>query len=482
MASGLRNIKIRFIGDSKNLDGEAKKGSAAVAKFAATVARVAGGLGEKISSGISGAVEAMPPMGKLVAGVLAAGLTAALAPAIGAAISAALLLAVGGGVLAAGIAAVAKTPRVSAAFGKLKDSLFDRDTTEIESKIAAAQERFLKAQALGSKKGMQSAKYDIQQAKKELESALDFNKANKSFRDMFTPFIAPLERLAGSLTTAFEKAKPAIERMAAALTPVIDQLAGGALEGFVTNILPGIEKAVAASVPLFLTLSDKLPGLATSISIFFEKIAGSGPDANEFWGDMLDAIGWIIEALGTVIGWLASFYSAVKDQLIAAKLEWVRFKIALIAQFGAILDAAYASMSWIPGLGGKLAAAKEKFAQFARDANAQLATIRSQYEIYIIANFQTRGFKGPSPNQYTGRAIGGPVRAGSTYLVGEHGPELLHMGGNGWVGTNRELREAADGGTTEIHVHLADDVTRVIRMNNRDLKRRTRARNAAVPA
>lgn len=38
-----------------------------------------------------------------------------------------------------------------------------------------------------------------------------------------------------------------------------------------------------------------------------------------------------------------------------------------------------------------------------------------------------------------GRANGGPVAAGSTYLVGERGPELLTMGANGYITPNNKL-------------------------------------------
>jgi hypothetical protein len=42
--------------------------------------------------------------------------------------------------------------------------------------------------------------------------------------------------------------------------------------------------------------------------------------------------------------------------------------------------------------------------------------------------------------QYQGRALGGQVRGGQTYVVGERGPELLTMGGNGTVTPNEKLR------------------------------------------
>lgn len=49
---------------------------------------------------------------------------------------------------------------------------------------------------------------------------------------------------------------------------------------------------------------------------------------------------------------------------------------------------------------------------------------------FSLPEFRLPGFS------LTGRASGGPVSAGSTYLVGENGPELLHMGANGMVSPN----------------------------------------------
>ena len=45
-----------------------------------------------------------------------------------------------------------------------------------------------------------------------------------------------------------------------------------------------------------------------------------------------------------------------------------------------------------------------------------------------------------------GRAGGGPVMAGRSYMVGESGPELVTMGGNGYVTSNAALRSAVGAG------------------------------------
>ena len=56
-----------------------------------------------------------------------------------------------------------------------------------------------------------------------------------------------------------------------------------------------------------------------------------------------------------------------------------------------------------------------------------------------------------------GRATGGPVHAGTTYLVGENGPELLHMGGNtGTVIPNNRLASLGAGGPqVNVAIHNA---------------------------
>jgi hypothetical protein len=77
----------------------------AVEGFAKFGAGLPGVLGE--------AVGKLPPQGQAIAGVLAAGLAVSLAPILAAAISSAVLLAVGGGVLVAGIAAAMQNPKIA---------------------------------------------------------------------------------------------------------------------------------------------------------------------------------------------------------------------------------------------------------------------------------------------------------------------------------------------------------------------------------
>lgn len=79
------------------------------------------------------------------------------------------------------------------------------------------------------------------------------------------------------------------------------------------------------------------------------------------------------------------------------------------------------------------------------------------------------------------RAAGGPVWAGRTYWVGEQGPELITMGGNGYVTPNHEL---GAGGDTIVNVlidgqQLQARIDSTVRESNRSTRRAVRA---GVPA
>lgn len=507
-----RFVKIRFVGESKSVVKAAaaaeRAARAAASEFekVAIVAdkasekvrkswddKIAGGLAKVTSKlpGILGsAIGGLPPQGQALALVIVGGLAAALAPAIGAAISSAVLLAVGGGVLAAGIAAVAKTPRVTAAFEKLKDSMFDRDTKKIEDKIQQAQERFEKARALGSQKGMDSARYDIEKAKRELEKALSFNKLNKSFKDLFEPFIEPLVRAAKTFTGAFDNAKPAIDRMAKALAPVIDKLAP-ALAEFLARALPGIETAVRASVPLFNILAEKLPLIGESITRFFESISENGGDTNLFFSDLLDVVAGLIIVFGQVISKLASWYSNVRMFLRNAQDQFVIFKAFVIEQFANILRAANAAMGWMPGLGPKLRAASKQFEKFRAEANSELQKIRDRdVRVRVSSNVlsvaaqigRTLQGLGAISGNTPRRASGGWAQKGQTFLAGENGPELITASRRMYV--NSAGATAGMSSTPEVHVYIGDrELTEMIDVrvdtSNRDLRRRAGMRAGA---
>lgn len=429
--AGERTVKIKFIGESKSVAKAAAAAERSVKKLNDNVGKAVGGLGEKIGGAISGAVEAIPPMGKLVAGVLVAGLAVALAPVLGAAISSAVLFALGGGVLALGIKSAIDNPKVAKAFEGLK------------------------------------------------------KKATKVWDSFGKPFEKPLIRAARTLGDILDDLRPNIEKLGKTIAPVIDQLVP-AFGEFLRNAMPGIQKAVEAAVPLFEILAAKLPKIGDAIGIFFSEISANGDDTNQFWSDLLDLIANLIIGLGVVIGKLASWYSNVRNFMTQASMRFREFKVAAINELGQILEGAARALSWVPGVGPKLDKANREFQQFRAKANRELAAIKDR-EVRInvwsnvgeVVNYVGRQLAslGGTTKKKGKRASGGPVSAGRSYLVGERGPEVVTMQGNGYVTPNRDLGGGFTG-DLYVEVDLGSAVKQVLRIQNRDLKRRVGARGA----
>lgn len=232
------------------------------AKVGAKMTETLGEASAKLPGMLSGAVSALPPQGQAVALVLVAGLAASLGPMLAAALSAALLLALGGGVLAAGIMSAVQDPKVKSAF-----------------------------------EGLGKTAKDV-------------------FKDFGEPFRAPLIRAAKTFQGVLKDIAPQINKLGETIAPVIDKLAP-ALGGMFKNMLPGIQKAVEASVPLFETLAEHLPKLGDAVSRFFGYIAEAGPSANVFFNDLLTAVEGFIIALGATIGWLAKMYVHTRTVWVA---------------------------------------------------------------------------------------------------------------------------------------------------------------------
>ncbi|HEY3516615.1 MAG TPA: hypothetical protein VGL98_06165 [Gammaproteobacteria bacterium] len=424
MAAGMRNISVRITGDASGLDRAAKAADASIDKFASNATKTVGKAAAGIPSILTNAISSMPPMGSMVAGVIVAGLAVALAPMLAAALTAGILAAVGGGVLALGIKSAIDNPKVAEAFDGLK------------------------------------------------------KKASKVFEDFGKPFEAPLIRAAGTFEGVLGRLEPHIERLGALIAPVIDKLAP-ALGEFLERVMPGIESAVAASVPLFNTLAEKLPAIGTAISDFFMMISANGDDANLFFSDLLDWLTATIRSLGWIISKLAAMYGAVREFVSNASKKFSEWKNWVVQKGREVAD-------WFRALPDRVGSALSSI------KNRIIAPFRSAFNAIVrLWNGTVGGLSFSIPGWVPGiggnsfsvprlseRASGGPVLAGRSYLVGERGPEVITMGStNGNVIPNRELGSGG-GDVYEIHVDLAHAVKEVIRFEHRDLKRRATARGA----
>jgi len=435
MASGEKNVVIKFKGETSDLDRAARKVRREVDKLNDGILKSVGDTANEIPGLLSTISEALPPQGKAIAIAITAGLAVALSSIVATALSSAVLLAVGGGFLALGIKAAFDDPKVTKAFDGFK------------------------------------------------------KKATKLFDDFGKLFDGPLSRAFTTFGKVLDEIRPSAMAIGKAIAPLIDKLAP-ALAQFLKNMLPGIQKAVEASVPLWNTLAAKLPLIGTAIGKFFELISKNGDDTNQFVSDLITFIAGLIISLGWVISKLTAMYSAFRSFFKDATRAGLTFAQALLGYFGQILDGAVRAFGWIPGLGGKLKAAQKQFNDFRGKVNAELAKIdnRNVYvrvfsNVWSVVHDITKALQGLGAVSVGGknvgrRAMGGSVTAGRSYLVGENGPEILTMGSNGYVTPNSALGSGV--GILELTLDLGRGITERVsidlREHDRQLKRTATAR------
>lgn len=454
-----RTIKIKFGGDKKELDRTAAAAARTLKKFndgvessrrgfsgklrgmvdaiGGKLAKGIGAFGEKLASTVSGVVGSLPPMGQVLAGALVAGLAVALSPVLGAAITAALLLGVGGGVLAAGIKSASDDPRVVKAFG-----------------------------ALGKT-------------------------AQKAFKGLGEPFVKPLVAAAKTFQGTVDKVLgPSLKRMGVIMAPVISKLAP-ALDKFFRNVMPGVEGAVKASLPLWDTLAEHIPKIGEALGTFFELISANGEDANVFFNDLLTFIEGLIVVLGGAIAAMAEWYTSLRTFLVKAKDQFTIFKAAALREIGKLLDGAVKALGWIPGIGPKLKTAQTEFRKFQESANREVAKVKGKTVKVTVTSNVGQAVAGilnelarvgsvqaqiPRGSRAPRRASGGPSAAGRSYLIGERGPEVLTMGSrSGWITPNRELPDGGAGGDLYLTLDLGRGIEQRLKVDRRDLKRRATA-------
>lgn len=242
------------------------------------------GIGDKIGKTLTrtfgSSISSLPS--QLASGVSSAGYAgvaamAAVAPLIGATLVSGILLALGGGVIVAGIIGAMQDPGVKSA------------ASELGSTIKST-----------------------------------FTKATAGFA-------GPLKQSFGLIQTAIQGNADEIKKMFDTMAPVIVPLTRAFIQ-MAVNALPGIVKGLQASVPIFLKIAEKAPQIGTAISKFFTIIAKYSPQAVSLLGGLLDALAWLIPAIATVIGWITRFYSTA-IRVWSGIISWARRAGSMMASF-----------------------------------------------------------------------------------------------------------------------------------------------------
>jgi hypothetical protein len=205
-------------------------------------------------SGIMSAFKSLPPeaQGAIVASLV--GVATIAGPFIATALSGAILAALGGGVLAAGIALAFNTPAVSSAFSGVGDKML------------------------------------------------------QSLTKASTQFAGPLVQAAHTFGDAFADIMPSIESMFGTMAGTVGPLAKG-LADMARESMPGIQKAVEAAAPMFVMIGNELPRIGAAMSSFFADVASAGPGATAMFEGIFHAIegsvivaGKFLALMGGIVG------------------------------------------------------------------------------------------------------------------------------------------------------------------------------------
>lgn len=154
------------------------------------------------------------------------------------------------------------------------------------------------------------------------------------------------------------------------------------------------------------------------------------------FNETLTAINKLVNAIiGDVVKFLKDTWAVVggtinKDLIIPVTAAWKSFWEGLASIVNSIIDAIVATINRligsIQGILNQLNAAKNAVGGAIGSAGGAINSAAGFFQ-NVGASIAGR------------KASGGPVESGSSYLVGENGPEIVRMGGNGYVTPNEKL-------------------------------------------
>jgi len=207
-------------------------------------------------------------------------------------------------------------------------------------------------------------------------------------------------------------------------------------EAFMKALGPGAAGAVTSIVSGLKTVWDAVNNILGPIDEVGTKWKTWGEGAGQAAAAVVNAISALPGQVAAVGGQFASAMTALAQQ------GWAAFKAVDWSSLGSALIEGI--VSGVTGAAGRLASA-------VGDA-ASAAWAKAKGAIGLGGGGPTARPAAPAPLQ--ARALGGPVRSGVPYLVGERGPEIFVPSSAGRIETNNSYRRLASAGSLEAKTGL----------------------------
>lgn len=231
------------------------------------------------------------------------------------------------------------------------------------------------------------------------------------------------------LKVAFDEGKETVGSFVLdAITPMVTY--------FIDNVVPTIQQVASE-------IGENLKPTFEALSTFFTETLI--PAVQAFWAFLNDYIIPILSAvLRPVVDGLISAFKSISTAISDNDAKFATFykniqpiakfvRDVLAPAFGTVLKAAF---TVIGTLASTLITAFARVAGVIDDVISAIKTL-----INLVKNNPlVQGISGVISNIFGGgRAAGGSVSGGTSYLVGERGPELFVPGGNGTIFPNNRL-------------------------------------------
>jgi phage-related protein len=271
----------------------------------------------------------------------------------------------------------------------------------------------------------------------------DFNLVYDNLRTTFAGFSEQeantFEGKLRRLQIAFDEGKETIgSYILTAVTPMVELI--------VNNVVPAIQSFST-------NLGEKLAPALENIGTFFSTVLI--PIFQSWWAFISDIlIPGIIDTFQPILAGLQKAFGYIADsiQKNSDKLAPFFTLIQAIAKF--ILSTLAPALGTVLGaaltvIGKAISVVIDLFARLVGIINSAVDAIRSLVS-FVKNNPLVAGIGNVIDNVFGGgRAVGGPVIGGTSYLVGERGPEIFTPSGSGSITPNNRL-----GGSTTINLNV----------------------------
>lgn len=500
MANPSRTVRVRFDGDTKGLTKAVSDGVKDIKKFSDGVRKnsrsggVIGGIVDSIKSGAGSVKESLssvfqgglkgalssPVIAPLVIGALAS-VAAIAAPAIATLMGGALVAGLGAGFVGFGFKLLLENKKIKKQFeddwATVKKTLTDAfkplipvlDTVRgVMKSVAREFAPFIKQSSQLAQGPLKDFVRDLGKGLKELTPTLKplMVAFSNILRDIGPQLPGLMKELSDSLTSLFGTVGQNSSLFAAMFVGLVKGVTLGidALNWLI-KVFRSVVNVTSDIAGAFLDWADTTLGAIQSVVDAVAKIPG--PMQSTFQNVSRS----ISDARKTVQGWSKDVKAVPKVLKLKGDIADLNTKLA--SARGQLKD---------PNLTKtRRAILKAEISELLRKKNQAQASINSlrgkTVSLFVKTEFQS-DLSRAALRSAAGRATGGPVTSGRSYLVGERGPELLHMG-QGQAG-NVTPNHALGNGNVEVKVFIGDQelkgmVRTEVNESNRGIRRRALA-------